>query len=226
MAMAPLRRQTTQEAVLGELRRAISDGELRPGAVIRPDVVAEALGVSRIPVREALKILEGERLVTHRPHAGYAVTSLSAAEIEEIYWLRGLLEGEALRRGLTRATEDDRVAARQSCVAAEQALARDDANAFSEHSRRFHTVILACCGMPRLMRLLEGLWDATETYRPASQLDETGQAALQAEHRAMLEAFLDGDAQRLTDATDQHRAHLLVAALLGATTEAPPDPVR
>jgi DNA-binding GntR family transcriptional regulator len=69
--------------------------------------------------------------------------------------------------------------------------------------------------MPRLLRLLEGLWDATETYRPASRLDQRGQAALQTEHQVMLDAFLAGDEQRLADATDQHRRHLFAAALLG-----------
>jgi len=215
MAMALSRPQTMQEAVLAELRRCINDGELRPGDVIRVDAVAEALGVSRIPVREALKILEGEGLVTHRPHVGYAVPSLTAEEIEEIYWLRALLEDQALRRALERATDDDRAAARDAYAAAGRALARGDVNAFSEHARRFHTVILAACRMPRLLRLLEGLWDATETYRPASRLDEHGQAALQAEHRVMLDAFLAGDGRRLADATRGHRQHLLDAALLG-----------
>jgi DNA-binding GntR family transcriptional regulator len=218
--VAPLRRQTMQEAVLAELR-CINDGELRPGAVIRVDTVADALGVSRIPVREALKILEGEGLVTHRPHVGYAVPSLSAEEIREIYWLRALLEREALGRALERATDDDRAAARQACAAAEHALEQGDVNAFSEHARRFHTVILASCRMRRLLRLLEGLWDATETYRPASHLDERGRAALQAEHRVMLDAFLRGDEQRLADAAEQHRQHLLAGALLGTPEGSP-----
>ena len=82
---------TMQEAVLRELRRQINDGELRPGTVIRVDAVAGAMGVSRIPVREALMILEGEGLVTHRPHVGFAVPSLTAEELEEIYYLRALL---------------------------------------------------------------------------------------------------------------------------------------
>jgi len=219
------RPRTMQQAVLAELRRCINDGEFRPGDVIRVDLVAEALGVSRIPVREALKILEGEGLVAHRPHVGYAVPSLTTEEIEEIYWLRALLEGEALPRVLERATDGDRAAAREAYAAADRALAHGDVNAFSEHARRFHTAILAACRLPRLLRLLEGLWDATETYRPASQLDARGQAALQAEHRVMLDAFLAGDARRLADATDQHRQHLLAAALLGTTAAAsPPAP--
>jgi DNA-binding GntR family transcriptional regulator len=215
MAMALSRPQTMQEAVLAELRRCIYDGEFRPGDVIRVDAVAEALGVSRIPVREALKILEGQGLVTHQPHVGYAVPILTTEEIEEIYWLRALLEGEALPRAMDRATDDERAAARAAFAAADQALARGDVNAFSEHARRFHTAILASCHMPRLLRLLEALWDATETYRPASRLDQSGRAALQAEHQVMLDAFLAGDRQRLAEATDEHRQHLLAGALLG-----------
>jgi DNA-binding GntR family transcriptional regulator len=116
---------------------------------------------------------------------------------------------------MDRATDDDRAAARDAYAAADRSLARGDVNAFSEHARRFHTAMLASCQLPRLLRLLEGLWDATETYRPASRLDERGRAALQAEHRVMLDAFLAGDRQRLADAIDQHRQHLLAGALLG-----------
>ncbi len=218
------RPQTMQEAVLQELRRRINDGELPPGTVIRVDAVAGALGVSRIPVREALMILEGEGLVTHRPHVGFAVPSLTAEELEEIYYLRALLEDEALRRAVAHATDADRAAAREACAAAEEALHRRQLNAFSDNGRRFHAVVLAPCRMPRLLRLLDGLWDATETYRAANRLDETGQEALQAEHQVMLDAFLAGDQQQLVDAAALHRQHLLAGALLGTcpASETPP----
>jgi DNA-binding GntR family transcriptional regulator len=215
------RPQTMQEVVLQELRRRINDGELPPGTVIRVDSVAGALGVSRIPVREALMILEGEGLVTHRPHVGFAVPSLTAEELEEIYFLRALLEDEALRRVLEHATDADHVAAREACAAADQALAHGQVNAFMENGRRFHETVLAPCRMPRLLRLIEGLWDATETYRAANKLDETGQRTLQAEHQLMLDAFLGGDEQRLLEAAELHRQHLLAGALLG--TRPPTD---
>jgi DNA-binding GntR family transcriptional regulator len=216
------RPQTMQEAVLQELRRRINDGELPPGTVIRVDAVAAALGVSRIPVREALMILEGEGLVTHRPHVGFAVPSLTAEELEEIYYLRALLEDEALRRAVASATDADRAAAHEACAAAEDALARGQVNAFSDNGRRFHAVVLAACGMPRLIRLLDGLWDATETYRAANRLDETGQKTLQAEHQVMLDAFLAGDEQQLIKAAELHRQHLLAGALLGTSATADP----
>jgi DNA-binding GntR family transcriptional regulator len=219
------RPQTMQEAVLRELRRQINDGELPAGTVIRVDAVAGGLGVSRIPVREALMILEGEGLVTHRPHVGFTVPSLTAEELEEIYYLRALLEDEALRRAVANATDADRAAARAACVAAEDALERKEINAFSDNGRQFHAVVLTPCRMPRLLRLLEGLWNATETYRAANRLDETGQKALQAEHQVMLDAFLAGDEQRLLEAADQHRQHLLAGAQLGTcpATDPPAD---
>jgi DNA-binding GntR family transcriptional regulator len=160
-------------------------------------------------------ILEGEGLVTHRPHVGFTVPSLTAEELEEIYYLRALLEDEALRRAVANATDADRAAAREACVAAEDALERKEINAFSENGRHFHAVVLAPCRMPRLLRLLEGLWNATETYRAANRLDETGQKTLQVEHQVMLAAFLAGDEQRLIEAADQHRQHLLAGAQLG-----------
>lgn len=215
-ATGSIRPQTVQEAVLRELRRRISDGELRPGTVIRVDTVADDMDVSRIPVREALMMLEGEGLVTHRPHVGFAVPSLTAEDLEEIYWLRAMLEDEALRRALKNADATDHAAARQACAAAEHALARGDANGFSEYGRQFHTALMAPCGMRRLIRVLDGLWDATETYRPAKSLNLGDQGTLQAEHEAMLQAYLHAQEEDLVGIAREHRKHLLVGAQLGA----------
>ena len=165
-----------------------------------------------IPVHEALMILEGEGLVTHRPHVGFTVPSLTA---EEIYCVRALLEDEALRRALENTTDADRAAAREACRAAEDALHQGQLNAFSDNGRRFHEALLVPCRMPRLLRLLAGLWEATESYRAANRLDRSGQEILQAEHQIMLDAFVAGDEQRLIEAAEQHRQHLLAGAQLG-----------
>ena len=209
------RPQTIQEAVLAELRRLICDGELRPGTVIRLDAVARALEVSRIPVREALKVLEGEGLVAHRPRGDYEVPSLRTEEIQEIYRLRALLESEALRSLPNQPAEEDCAAARTAVAASERGCSAGDANAFSEHARQFHKVTLRACGMPRLLRLLDGLWDTTESYRPAKFVDTEEWATLQAEHREMLAAFVGGDRSGLDEVTERHREHLLAAALRG-----------
>ncbi|HVQ18393.1 MAG TPA: GntR family transcriptional regulator, partial [Actinomycetes bacterium] len=88
---------TAQEAVLSELRRAIMTGELRPGEQVLQDALAEKFGVSRVPLREALKILEGEGQVTYQPHRGYFVAELDAVDLVEVYRIRDLLESEAAR---------------------------------------------------------------------------------------------------------------------------------
>src|SRR5690606_32639587 len=72
---------TAQQAVLAELRRFIASGSLRPGQQIRQDTLSAELGVSRVPLREALKILEGEGQVTYEAHRGYFVTELSLRDL-------------------------------------------------------------------------------------------------------------------------------------------------
>ena len=79
---------TTHEVVLAELRRRIVAGEIVPGDAIRPDQLAIELRVSRVPIREALRILEGEGVVAHRPHHGAVLATLRAEDLREIYRLR------------------------------------------------------------------------------------------------------------------------------------------
>jgi len=120
------------------------------------------------------------------------------------------------------ATDEDRAAAHEACAAAEHALDRQEVNAFSENGPRFHAVVLAPCRMPRRLRLLEGLWNATETYRSANRLDETGQKALQTEHQLLPHVFLAGDQQQLIEAAELHRQHLLAGAVIGMCPVADP----
>ena len=91
---------TSQEAVLGEIRRAIMSRELQPGERVRQEQLAERLNVSRVPVREALKVLEAEGQVTYQAHRGYTVVALSLEELEEIYLARSLLEKEMTCRAV------------------------------------------------------------------------------------------------------------------------------
>ena len=82
---------------MAELRLAIASGDLRPGEQVLQDALAERFGVSRVPLREALKILEGEGQVVYRPHRGYFVAELDLDDLREVYRIRDLLESEAVR---------------------------------------------------------------------------------------------------------------------------------
>ncbi|MCX5045719.1 GntR family transcriptional regulator, partial [Aldersonia sp. NBC_00410] len=98
----------TQQEILDELRRAVLDGEVPPGTPIPLGDVAELFGVSRIPVREALKTLAGEGLVDHRHNGGYAVAQLTASELAEMYLVRETLETASLTAAVRNATDADR----------------------------------------------------------------------------------------------------------------------
>ena len=98
---------TAQELVLETLREAILDGILAPGARLRQEDLAAAFKTSRIPVREALRVLEYEGLATSEPHRGFTVTSLDADQIEEIYELRTVLETHAVRLAIPLLTPPD-----------------------------------------------------------------------------------------------------------------------
>jgi len=93
-------RQSLATAVADKLREKILNGELREGQQLRQDAIAAELRVSRIPVREALRQLEAEGLVTIIPHRGAVVSALSLEEIEELFEIRAVLECHILRKAM------------------------------------------------------------------------------------------------------------------------------
>jgi DNA-binding GntR family transcriptional regulator len=193
--------------VLDELRRCLLDGEVPPGSPIPVDEVAAVFGVSRIPVREALKTLIGEGLVEHRPNQGYRVAVLTPAELAEIYLVREVLETAALRAAVVRAgPEDDAeaVAAHQALGGALGSAQRRDSRVFHRESRRFHRALVAPCGMRRLLGMLESAWNLTEPLRPMAHLTDPERDRLHADHQRLLEAFLARDREGLLAATGMH----------------------
>lgn len=156
---------TAQHRAAAVLRAAILDGELRPGQRVNQEDWAARAGVSLIPLREALNALAGEGLVTHRPRRGYVVTELALDDLEEVYALRRLLESEALRRGVPRATDDDMALLAADARACRAAARGGDLAARLETNRVFHERLHALAGSRPLSRLIDLLWDSTEAYR-------------------------------------------------------------
>src|SRR5205085_10934067 len=104
---APVPRQTVASLTVATLRERILRSEYPEGEPLRQDAIAAALGVSRIPVREALRQLEAEGLVAFSPHRGAVVSSLSPAEIDEVFTLRASLESDLVRRAVPRLTDEE-----------------------------------------------------------------------------------------------------------------------
>lgn len=204
---ARVRPPTVQESVLVELRNALGTGELKPGQPIRQEAIAERLGVSRVPLREALRILEGEGRVIHLPHRGYHVPELSLSELHEVFWIRGILETQAARLATEQLTTADieRIVVAQHV--AEAAITQGDAHAMTTANREFHFAVFEGCHMARLVRIIRNLWNATDAYRWVYYESHINRERLSQEHREIVEALQQRDADRLISALDAHRTH-------------------
>ncbi|TXR52337.1 GntR family transcriptional regulator [Quadrisphaera setariae] len=200
--------QHPSRGVLAELRRAVISGDAPPGSAIPLREVAEAFGVSPIPVREALQVLVGEGLVVHRAHAGYAVARLSRSELAELYVVRGALEEAALRAAAPRATDDDVDQAHEALAALRACLTDGDVRSYHEHSRAFHVALMAPAGMPRLLGMVEQAWNLTEAVQPMRWSTWQARERLHAEHAQMLEAFAGRDADALVAVARAHQRRL------------------
>ena len=97
---------TAQLAVLAELRRRIVRAELEPGTSIRQEALARELGVSRLPVREALMVLRAEQLVDYVQHKGYVASALDIDDLNQTYHLREILETEAVKQAMPNLTDE------------------------------------------------------------------------------------------------------------------------
>jgi DNA-binding GntR family transcriptional regulator len=197
---------TASDRAAAALRAAILEGELVPGQRVSQEAWAARAGVSPIPVREALRALAGEGLVTYRPRRGYVVTELDLADLEEVYRLRRTLEAEALRLGVPRASEDDLAALREAakaCRTAAEAASRLAAN------RRFHELLHGLAGSRPLLRLIGMLWDSTEAYRALYYALPGEAAEADRAHAAILVAVAAGDAERAVELEDAHRDRAL-----------------
>lgn len=217
MSTASKRPPTAQEFVLGELRRLIVTGELKAGAQIKQDALAEQVGTSRVPLREALKILEGEGQVTYHPHRGYFVAELSATDLSEVYRIRQLLEDEAVSIAIPNLTDADVAAIEQAMLAVEAAGEAGDITAMTASNRDFHFRLIERADMPRLSRLIRQLWDATDAYRAVYFAEPVNRIQVDREHRQIMEAIRERDIPRTIALMNTHRDHAVkrVSKVLG-----------
>lgn len=177
------------------IRSEILSGALEPGAPLREEALAAASGVSRTPVREALRKLEAERFVKRSGSQRSFVATLSADDIAEGFTLRTMLEGHAAERAAGRVTpaQVDALAAHNRAIG--DALAATDVAvaAFIEHNRAFHAGVVAAAGSDRLVAMLATVVEPPIILRTARQYDRAAVARSHAEHDELIAAFRRGD---------------------------------
>jgi DNA-binding GntR family transcriptional regulator len=196
------------EAVLDAIKRAILAGELRPGQSLVETELAQVLGVSKTPVREALKTLAGAGLVMMSPYRGATVRAIDPASAAAIYDLRLLLEPEAVRRAVARCAAEAGPA-QAGWAGAHAALhASDAATDQAQRSlanREFHRALYLACGNSLLVKTLDDLRDQTALVSALSWEQAPSWQQEAAEHQAILAAARRGAA---TEAAVLLRAHI------------------
>jgi DNA-binding GntR family transcriptional regulator len=164
-----------------------------------------------VPVREALKILEGEGFVQIIPRRGAFVTEISVEDMEDLYFAREILEGQAAYHAAIRLTPENIQRLEQLYAAMEEALKGHVYPDFMGHNRVFHFVIYDAADSGYLSNLISGLWDLAERYRYRYLLLRDQGLAIQAEHRAILDACVSRDPKALRDSIIQHMRHTLTS---------------
>jgi DNA-binding GntR family transcriptional regulator len=208
-----LRRQATHELVAAVLREAITTGHLKANQPLPQDEIASQLQVSHIPVREALRQLQSEGLVAYQANRGATVAALTPEEIAEIYEIRAIMETAAIRGAAPRLSQAELDAAARILDAAE--LATDGAT-WGSHDVEFHEQIYALENRPRMEELINGLLRRVDRYWTLYGLMLRYRDIFDREHRAILEALYQRDADLAAARLEAHlagAARLLIGAL-------------
>jgi len=181
-----IERKTITDLVLDALRNKILHGDYTEGAALRQDALAAEFGVSRIPVREALRQLEAEGLVAFNPHTGAVVSTLSLAEIEELFELRALLESEIVGFAVPLLTEEDLDRAEAILDAYEAAFEQRDITSYGPLNWQFHSTLLSAANRPLTLGVLSNLHNRGDRYTRMQLALTHGETRAVDEHRAIL----------------------------------------
>jgi len=158
-------RQSLTSAVADKLRDQIIRGEISEGTQLRQDAIATQYRVSRIPVREALRQLDAEGLITIVPNRGAVVPALSPDDIEELFSIRALLEPEILKRSIPHLTESDFSEAERVLRTYVSELRRDDhVSAWGRLNWQFHSILYSRGNQPRSMAIIRNVNNSGERY--------------------------------------------------------------
>ncbi|MGW3360144.1 GntR family transcriptional regulator [Streptomyces bungoensis] len=215
MTSVPTPIPSRTQYVLDAIKHRILTGQLTPGQALVETELAAQFGVSKTPVREALKTLAGTGLVVMSQYKGVTVRMVDADMAREVYDVRLLLEPEALRRAVRRGASLD---------AARDALTRaDDATDTAERSlanREFHRALYLPCGNPLLGRMLDEVRDQAALVSAVAWAADPSWDREAAEHREILRLALGGDADGAAGALHAHIASFVRRAFPARTGDA------
>ena len=203
-------RGRTVAAVLDQIRCLVVNRELHPGEQIRQEEMARLLGVSRVPLREALRVLASEGLLTHRPHQGYFVAKMSTENLEQIHTLLEFLETELVRS--IRWPADEEIAGLRR-VNAEyvKAAEANDPLTMSRYNQELHGRIFDLSPLEVIRAEAQRFWTLSEPYR-LMHIATTDAGIAIAQHEQIIDALAARDRALSLRAAAEHRHEAQTAA--------------
>ncbi|WP_288812470.1 GntR family transcriptional regulator [uncultured Gordonia sp.] len=215
---------TKNDYAYAELQRRILTGVLPAGAVIPQAKLAAEIGVSTTPLREAIRRLSAEGMVELEAHRDARVTPVSADEARHLYQVRENLDPLAAALAARTRTAADIAAISNAFDRLSPIASASDVEALVRH-REFHRAVYRASGNPVLIDILERLWDKADRYRVIG-LSHRGdspddRSRVTTEHRAIMEAVADGDAERADAVMREHIGNSLGRRAIDALTEDP-----
>jgi len=196
--------KTMSAAAADELRRRILNGEFPAGFQLRQDALAEELGISRIPLREALVQLEAEGLVRIIAHRGAVVSELSIVEIEEVFELRALIEPRLLRRSANLLTPQDFTQLKQILDQYSAELRDQHVSRWGEMNTQFHMLLYNHAERPRSMSIVSNLLQASDRHTRLQLSLTGGMERAEAEHAEIVRLCIIGKTEEACQLLQHH----------------------
>ena len=201
------RKPTLTESAFDRLRDLILDNQLRVGAYYLEQELAELLGISRTPVREAVIRLEQDGLVNIIPRRGVFIKPISPDEMKEIYEVLSWLESAAITVACAKPVPAETMAELEQCHSRmQEALVSRDLDKWSDYDNRFHQIVAELSNNSELIKLLSSYSDKTDRVRSmALRIREISEHSLE-DHSLIITSLRNGNAKVALDANRKHRA--------------------
>lgn len=200
-----------RDVVFNTLREAILKGELKPGERLMEMHLANKLGVSRTPIREAIRMLEQEGLAVTIPRKGAQVAKMTEKDLQDVLEVRDALDELAVVCACERMTSEQFVALKEAMKAFEAATKTDDVRNIVETDEAFHDVIYAAAANPKLENIINSAREQMYRYRYEYVKDTTVYKQLIEEHKAIIEGFEKRDVEYVKKIMHTHLANQINA---------------
>jgi len=193
-----------RDVVFKTLRQAILTGELKPGERLMEIHLANRLGVSRTPIREAIRKLELEGLVTMIPRRGAEVAQITVKNLKDVLEVRKALDALAIELACERITDEELVALEEACIKFEEATLTKDARLIAKEDVELHHIIVKASRNDKLDQMVNNLAEQMYRYRFEHVKDASQHQRLIEEHKIILESLRSKNNNRASEAVKIH----------------------